>query len=195
MRFKYKSLGRNLFCFIAVILLFGCNNATTVKNLNLVNIEENKIDLTEFGDYKLLLFYFASPDCPLSNEYSRAIKEFANRDTTDMNIKTFVVFCGKLYSKKEITNFMVRNKIEAETVFDTEYKLKNYLNASVTPEVFLVKNNFEVIYQGCIDNKYVSVKERRKTASEYYLADAIKKGLINELPKVQFTKPVGCFIE
>jgi AhpC/TSA family len=181
--------------FLLIILVIGCSSDTIRKKLILQTLNKESVDLTNQENAKLSIYYFASPDCPLSNEYCYSMNKLLSTNNIKDSIKVFFVFCGNLYSNNEIADFVSRNKINSVVLLDKDYSLQKLLKAKVTPEVFVVQSNFNVLYNGSIDNKYISVKEKRRQASEFYLNDAVEKVLKNEKPTISYVKPIGCFIE
>ena len=73
--------------------------------------------------------------------------------------------------------------------------LTKQLEASVTPEVFLVNAKQKIQYQGMIDNQFYTLGKSRNVATEHYLKDAINAFLSNQPIKINTTQAVGCDIE
>jgi hypothetical protein len=68
------------------------------------------------------------------------------------------------------------------------------LNASVTPEVFLIDESARVRYRGMIDNSFSEIGKKKVSVDQYYLDDAINSLINKKDVAVQETNPIGCLI-
>ena len=78
---------------------------------------------------------------------------------------------------------------------DTAQKLTYYLNASVTPEVFLLDNSGNIIYSGAIDNWFFDLGRYRKEATIHYLKEALDSNYGTLFSVNNKTKAIGCLIQ
>lgn len=140
------------------------------------------------------VFVFLSPDCPLSRNYTLALKNLSAEHKKN-KIIFYAVFPGKLYSRDEINNFLTEYELAFFPVFDEEKKLAAELRAAVTPEVFLVDAAGKIRYGGAIDNWYEEVGKKREIITENYLRDAIEAFIKKTPVKIPRTNAVGCMIE
>ena len=93
---------------------------------------------------------FLNPECPLCQSYTREIKQL--QITYNDQIDFYGVLPGSSYSQQEMDSFLNVYELPLEIVYDHNYNLVNDLNASITPEVYLIDENNKVQYQGLIDN-------------------------------------------
>ena len=82
-----------------------------------------------------------------------------------------------------------------EIIYDPNFKLVRDLNATITPEAFLIDENKNIKYQGLIDNWLGELGRRRQVRTEFYLNDAIESYLKDEDIMIKKTKAIGWFIE
>jgi hypothetical protein len=86
-----------------------------------------------------------------------------------------------------------------EVLVDSEHELVNKFNATTTPEAVVIRYNKEglpiVVYQGLINNLFDSPGNRRDTATQHYVRDAIDAALANEQANPAYRAPAGCVIE
>jgi hypothetical protein len=68
------------------------------------------------------------------------------------------------------------------------------LTATVTPEVFLIRND-SVMYHGRIDDSFVRVGKRRAHVKNRELRNALEAILQGQQPEVSHVPAVGCIIE
>ena len=78
---------------------------------------------------------------------------------------------------------------------DPENKLVKALGATITPEVFVLNGQYEVMYSGRIDNWAYELAKKRKLITAHDLQDALEAMLAGKKVIVTQTKAVGCFIE
>ena len=167
----------------------SCSERLQVEKLNGAPFTWDQIE-----DKKGAAFVFFSPECPLSENYSLTMNEFSEK-YRQKEILTYIVFPGKLYTKKEIEAFCKTYMTDQIFLLDTDYQLTHYFGASITPEVFLTDNHAQVLYQGKIDNWAFSLGNQRQKITAYYLLDATESFLSNNKINVSATKAVGCLIE
>lgn len=76
-------------------------------------------------------------------------------------------------------------------VIDENHQIADLLEAKTTPHVFLFDNNFNLVYQGAIDDNYKNAEEVTAT----YAADAVEALANGETIDPQRTKALGCSIK
>src|SRR4029077_16728384 len=120
---------------------------------------------------KLIVFVFLSPDCPLCKNYSVALNDLQKNYGRAVQIVGIVP--GKSYSSAEINDFIQKYKINFDIYIDSSRTISRTLHATVTPEVFLVRDKGIILYRGAIDNWIKELGMQRTKATEFYLHDAI----------------------
>jgi len=76
-------------------------------------------------------------------------------------------------------------------VIDTDHVIADMLEAKTTPHVYLFNSNFEIVYQGAIDDDHKNKDEVKET----YAADAAKALGNGESIANSRTKALGCSIK
>jgi thiol-disulfide isomerase/thioredoxin len=140
----------------------------------------------------LILFVFLSPECPLCKNYMPVLNalQLQYRQT----VKMTGIIPGRCYHSATVTAFAKKYKTGFPLLIDPVKKLTNYLHASVTPEVVLLNNNYELVYKGAIDNSVKQLGIKRWQATENYLAYAITQYLQHNSIAVKRIKATGCLI-
>jgi len=166
-----------------------------VQNFRLVDPTRQKINTIKnvaAGD-QLLLFTFLSPECPICKNYMPTLN--ALQKQFGKTVKMIGIIPGRTYSHAIVTAFAQKHKTIFPLLIDTKKEISNYLHASITPEVVLLNNRYQLVYRGAIDN---SIKQlgglKSRRATENYLEDAINKYLQNDNIAVKRVKAVGCLI-
>jgi len=194
--------------YIALVstLLGGCQSASTnsskttigqnqaILGVTLKTIEEKDVSLNIITNNKASVFIFLCPECPLSKSYSLTLNDFHKKYQKD-SIDFYGVFPGTLYTVDEIKNFQKEYDINFPLLLDTAYTLTYIVNATITPEVFVVDNKGTILYSGRIDNWAYEVSKKREVVTEHNLQDALDCIANNTPIAIKKTQAVGCFIE
>lgn len=140
------------------------------------------------------LYVFLLEDCVIS----RANMEHINAlyKTYGDSVNFHGVFPNKMSTHKNIDQF--KNDFDVQFSLKTDHykKLSNRYSVKTTPEVVLVNiSNGKIVYQGAIDNEFLSIGKRRKVITKFYLKDALESVSNGIEPNIKSTKAVGCFIE
>lgn len=151
---------------------------------NWENIKQNKVTV----------FIFISPECPLCENYSLTFNALQEEYKTK-KVKLIGVVPGKYYSVQQVDSFLNKYQMNIEVLMDTEYAFCNYFEAKVTPEIFVLNSESEIIYQGKIDNWIHALGIKRSVVNKLYLKDAIEAILNNTEPDIKITEAIGCIIE
>jgi peroxiredoxin len=106
------------------------------------------------------------------------------------------IFPNIEFSTQEgIESFQTKYKLNFQLKFDPDQEIANQYQATITPEVVVVRNaDQSILYRGKIDNSYERVGIRRSVSTEFYLKDALNQILENKVITIPHTNAVGCFI-
>lgn len=179
--------------FILFSMLISCMQES-IMDLSLKNLSGEPVSLNKFMDgRKGMVIIFLAPDCPLSQYYTLPLKNLFG-DYSEL-IAFIGIIPGKDSGMEEVLQYKSRYHIPFDLLYDEELKLTRKLKAAITPEVFLLNKNREVIYSGAIDDAAVDLTVKRQVVRKHYLKDAVESMLNNKYVSVKKTKPVGCFIE
>jgi peroxiredoxin len=141
---------------------------------------------------KAKLYIFLLDDCNICQSYTLKINELYEQYSECVE---FVgVFPNIASTPQEINDFKEKYSIKFELIEDFDKTLAKKLEASITPEVFLLNPLQEIIYQGRIDDEFVQVGKRRKHITSSDLKNALQAFQENLPIAVKKTQAVGCFI-
>ena len=184
---------------IIVCFLISCQNKKTyniileqtTQDLILSDLKNNliKIQKTEKGK----VFFTLDPECPLCKSYSKKMNEIHAEYSDSIDFYGF--FPSTIFNKKKVNDFIKKNNIKMEVIVDTNHILTNFLNASVTPECFLLDSNLNILYNGLIDDWIKELGRKRQNIDNNYLEDALSAYLKNKEILNKETKAIGCIIE
>lgn len=142
-------------------------------------------------DYKLYLFLL--DNCKICESYTLKINEFYE-EYHDM-VEFIGVFPNRTSTEDNIEAYMIKYKFKFPYLTDYDKKLAKSLNATITPEVFLVDNNTdEVLYSGRIDDEFFQIGKRRNVVKNHDLKDALQNLREGNTINVKNAEAIGCFI-
>jgi len=142
------------------------------------------------GELAAAVLFFVSPYCPTANNFSpwmnELIDEFGGRfafrfihsdpDVTEADILQHAALMG----------------FDAPVLHDAEQTLAERLGATITPEVFVVDAAGEILYQGRINDYYLTATRRQREVSSHDLRDALEELAAGKAVSTPRTEAVGC---
>jgi hypothetical protein len=105
------------------------------------------------------------------------------------------VVSGDAFSKTDIDEFVRRYSLKFPMLPDPAFHIADFLEATKTPEVFVLDSRVKVIYKGAVDNWAPALGQHREVITEHYLLDALNSFVENKPVRTKQTQAVGCFIE
>jgi len=176
------------------VLLLSCSGHPSVFSIDLKKTSGDFFSISEVRNNKATLFVFLSTECPLSQKYTLPLKQLEKKYAGD-EVKFIGVFPGANVSDTSIKSFSEEYDLDFALLRDENLELTHFLNATITPEVFVLDNKGNVIYSGAIDNWFAEVGKKREVVTEHYLDDALGSLITEKEIKVKKTIAVGCIIE
>jgi hypothetical protein len=144
--------------------------------------------------HRVSVFYFLMPGCPMCEAYTLPINEL-DKKFSGKGISFCGIFSSGYYSDKEIISFRNNLKIQIPFYRDVDYNLARSLDATVTPEVFVLDSTATILYSGSIDNWAYGTGKVRMEATEFFLNDALENIARGKPVALKSTKAYGCIIE
>lgn len=95
----------------------------------------------------------------------------------------------------DVEQFAKEYHFDFPLVFDKNNRLLRQLQATTTPEVFLLDKKGTIQYRGAIDNWFYGLGKYRPKTTEHYLTDALDAFLQNKEIVIKKTEPIGCVVE
>ena len=143
------------------------------------------------SEYKVIVFLASK--CTICRYYALPLKQL-HEEFNSQGIEFQGVFPNARSTRQQIRDFKSKYEIPFEMGLDFESMSKK-LDASVTPEVFILGENDRILYSGRIDNSYFGVGKKRTITTKNELRDALT-ALVNgkEIP-IKHAPAVGCLIE
>jgi hypothetical protein len=133
-------------------------------------------------------YYFFSPECPLSVNYTAALHD----DSLNDAITRVVIIPGQ--ESRKVTSAYIRRYLKGHDVYrDKKCLMTKSFDVKVTPEVVLLTKDGELVYQGLIDDWVTALGAHKKKASRFYLQEAYTAHAKKQ-NYIARTTAIGCFI-
>ena len=127
-------------------------------------------------------------ECPICIKYTRTLTELSKKYPEVAWVGVF----NRWEDSSAVGTFIKEYNLPFSVVLDQRHDLIRYLDAQVTPEVFLLNKKAEILYRGAIDNWFFDLGKRRLVITENYLNDALLAAQARKPIAVKSTKPIGC---
>lgn len=138
-------------------------------------------------DNKMLVLVFLSPECPLCKRYAPRLAELSHAFRGEAVFAGIIP--GRSYTLKAVKAYQTDYNIPFILLKDESLAFSHSLEAQVTPEVFVLSPDGDILYRGLIDNGIAALGKRRTVTTEHYLADALRKK-----NAIHTTSAIGCMI-
>jgi len=155
----------------------------------LTDYEGNKHSLSDYTESKAIVIMFIATKCPVSNDYNsrmeKVFNDYKNKEVTFLGINS-----NKSEDISEIRNHAKDNELTFTILKDEKNIIADKFEASYTPEIFVLSNDFELLYHGRIDD---SRRESEVKATD--LRNALDEILSGKSVSKPETKAFGCTIK
>jgi peroxiredoxin len=165
-----------------------------MKKLVLIAILACSVFFSRAAD-SISVYVFLSETCPICQNQTLTLRQLYDQFSAK-GIAFTGLFPNTEYSTNEsIQKFRKKYKIEFETRKDEGQRMTKKFSATITPQVFVVRNaTQEILYRGKIDNGFEGIGKKRQVITENYLKNALDSIVNQSEITVKETQPVGCFI-
>jgi peroxiredoxin len=165
------------------------NDISNIENFTLPDVDGNLHSLDSYKSSKAIVLMFVATQCPISNDYNeRMVKITA--EYSDKGISFIGINSNKQESVDEIREHSKKNKFNFLVLKDNNNIIADKLNASVTPEIYVINPKFEVLYHGRIDDS-----RRLNEIKSHDLRNTLDDILAGKDIEVKRTKAFGCTIK
>jgi len=184
----------SLFTFIAVYFLSitACANQPStekVENFTLPDYNGNEHSLSDYKDSEAIVIIFIATECPVSNAYNSRMESIYS-EYSKKGLAFLAINSNKAESVERIKEHAEQNGLTFTILKDNNNVVADEMDASVTPEVYVVSSEFEVLYHGRIDNS----RDEDDVTSED-LEIALNEILEGKPVSNSSTKAFGCTIK
>jgi protein-disulfide isomerase len=167
--------------FFSILISFSAKT-------QLLNEKGQSIALSKVKKNAVVIFF--SLECPICEKYTQTL----NKIDSLTEIPIYMVLLDRSQSIEDIKTYKKTYFSQQTFLIDKHKKLLKKLEATVTPEAFVLDTHGHIIYKGAIDNWFVDLGKSMTKPTENYLIDAIKALKNNQALKLKATKAIGCDI-
>lgn len=140
----------------------------------------------------LKIYVFLAEECPISIAMAAPLLEVSNAFSTQLDL--MAVFPNIKSDAISIRAFLDRHQLEDwQPVLDSEQQLARQLDASVTPEAIILKDE-RVVYRGRISDAYSAPGRVRHGRINNELLIIVDQLLQEGAVATPWPEAVGCFI-
>ena len=159
------------------------------EGFTLTDYDGNKHSLSDYTESKAIVIMFIATKCPVSNDYNSRMEKIFNK-YKDKEVSFLGINSNKTEDISEIRNHAKDNGLTFTILKDKKNIIADKFEASYTPEIFVLSNDFELLYHGRIDN---SRRESEVKATD--LRNALDEILSGKSVSKPETKAFGCTIK
>ncbi len=182
---------RQLFAAVTILLAYGCNSGLSGSGpWVLSDMKDQQVDLE--GKSEVYVVMFISADCPLSQLYAKPFTSLMNRYPEFLFIG---VSPGENDDENVLLTFQDNYGFGPYIYRDVNYNFSKKLNASVTPQFFIIDQEMNVLYNGAMDDWAIDLAKKKIAPKRHYLMDALEAISSGKELGLKKTEPVGCIIE
>jgi peroxiredoxin len=159
------------------------------ENFTLKDYNGKSHSLADYKDSKVIVVMFIATQCPVSNDYNGRMAALY-KDYNGKGVTFLAINSNKQESVEEITQHSQKNGFQFPVLKDPENVIADKFNAQVTPEIFVLNPNYEILYHGRIDDS-----QRESDLKSRDLRNALDEILAGKPVSRKETKAFGCSIK
>ena len=155
-------------------------------NFELPDLEGSFHKLCDYRG-KIVIINFWSAECPHSARTDRLILDLLEKWSGQVELLSIAANQNEsiqMIAETATARYMPRILIDAQHVVADQYE------AMTTPHVFVLDREGILRYRGAVDD----VTFRRRTATQFFLREAVESLLQGSLPELNETPAYGCTI-
>ena len=160
-----------------------------IENFTLPDYNGKMHSLSDYKSSKATVIIFVSTECPVSNAYNSRMenlyKEYSPKSVSFLGINS-----NKAESMEDMKKHAEENGLTFTILKDKDNVVADEFDASVTPEVYVVNSEFNVLYHGRIDNS-----KNESEVETQDLKNALDEILSGKDITKNATKAFGCSIK
>ncbi len=183
-----------LFAVLLIILLFTAklfagSPGDKVEDFTLKNYDGTSYSLSDAKDSKAVVLMFWSCECPFVQAYNDRINDFVS-EYQKKGVTFWAINANSTENMQDVAAHAKKNNYPFPVLKDENNVVANKLDATRTPEVFVIDPNKVIVYHGRISDS----REKDKETS-FDLKNALDDFLAGKDISVKETKSFGCSIK
>lgn len=161
------------------------------KIASLPGTDGEKHSLADYADKKAMVVVFTCNSCPVAQSYLGRFNKFVTKYADKpVGFLAVSVNQGKLDNLAAMKTFAKKHDVKFTYAWDKSQETGAAYGATVTPHVFVLNQDREVVYMGAWDDNWRNSKE----VEDAYALEAVEAVLAGKTPETTETLQRGCGI-
>jgi peroxiredoxin len=148
---KPVTFSRLLTLVVTVASLVLADEPKKIENFTLGDVNGVQHALADYTKNKAVVLMFISTECPVSNGYNARMAALHN-EYKDKGVVFLGINSNKAESIDDIRNHAKEHGFGFTVLKDPDNRVADKLQASVTPEIYVLNPKLELLYHGRIDD-------------------------------------------
>jgi hypothetical protein len=190
---------RFIFLIVSSLFIFSCAANQVAPMSRSVNNDwvatdnlGKSIPLRQLAGPNGLILIAHKCECPIVRKYSAKVEKLREQLKTEgVNLVYLNMYDEQAPDK--LSAYRKEFKVETPIYFDRDSKLTKALQIERTSEAVYIDKNWQIVYQGAIDDRFDYETDR--PVKYDYLLDAVKNSLAGQRPESVRTSAKGCMID
>jgi len=180
---------RTSFALLTALL---CAFSGSVLAQSGVDPDGHVVDPFQASHNQVTVLVFVRGDCPVSARYAptlqRISKKYAER------AKFWLIFPDKNESPADMRSYVAQYRYQFPALADPSHALTALSHVQITPEVAVFDRARHLVYDGRIDDWYISLGKSRLSPTTHELEDGIRAAAAGKAVAQSEIRGVGCYI-
>ena len=169
--------------------LSPANEPEKIENFTLQDVDGARHALADYANCKAVVLMFISTQCPVSNGYNARMAAL-HGDYKERGVVFLGINSNKAESADDVRSHAKEQGFGFTILKDPDNRIADKLQASVTPEIYVLNSALELLYHGRIDDN-----SRGTAITSKDLRKALDEILDGKPVSVTRTKAFGCSIK
>lgn len=197
-RHMHKSIAVRIYKYLPIWLCTALSISVQAQThawieINLQSVQGEEVSVSKLLGEEGAVLLFLDPDCPVSQKYGATIRKLS-RQFEEKGIQTIAIYPVVNIDEDKVNTFADEYQYEFAHLLDPRMELTKSIQASVTPEAYLLDSKGEIMYHGAIDNWYYELGRYRRVVIQHFLKDAVMAYLQHKPIAQKETEAIGCMI-
>jgi peroxiredoxin len=150
------------------------------------------VSLADYKDRKALVIVFLGCECPVANAFLPRLTEL-HKDFADRGVQVLGINANTQDNAERVAEHARKHDLPFPVLKDDKNVVADLLEATRTPEAFVLDGERKIRYRGRIDDQY-AINVQRPKPTQTDLVAAVEEVLAGKAVSVPVTTAAGCKI-